>query len=387
LIRNLHFSDFLKLGQMHQAEVGLNLPQALVVPASPLTALIQQLPVNNLGSSVYIYQERKKPLAFLQARSLPRREEWEILALGTFGDNFLATFDKDEDEVAEESEEAETIELVTLDGAEVQVEQINKTELPETPLTLEIAWTQLLEHLVVDAGEKGAQRIYARLSTDSPQLPIFNQTGFHAFTREMLFVYDHDKAIERPVNLQLKNQRGRDLWQIHRLYETVTPSPVQHAEQLNSDSWEISKGYFPRFTKEVAWVMSEDQADRATAYVRILSHRNKHLIKIMNLDNQREILPDLLRFALSQLKTGADCQVYCSIREYQAEQEVALEETGFKYFGRQSVLVKHTATMVRVGEKSLAYARDRRLELPQTTVSTPSAANPSQVLSAQTKNG
>lgn len=377
---------------MHQAEVGLNLPQALVVPASPLTALIQQLPVNNLGSSVYIYQERKKPLAFLQARALQRKEEWEILALGTFGDNFLATFDKDEDDVAEEDEEDDTSDLEMLDGvetdeADASADQPVKAEFPETPLTLEIAWTQLLEHVAVDAGEKGAQRIYARLNTESPQLPIFNQTGFHAFTREMLFIYDHDKPVERPVNMQLKSQRGRDLWQIHRLYETITPSPVQHAEQLTSDSWEISKGYFPRFTKEAAWVMSEEQADRATAYVRILSHRNKHLIKIMNLDNQREILPDLLRFALSQLKPGADCQVYCSIREYQAEQEAALEDTGFKYFGRQAVLVKHTVTMVRVGEKSLAYARDRRLELPQTTVSSPSAASPSQVLSAQAKNG
>ena len=95
VIRNLHLSDFLKLGRLHEANVGLDVLGSLVVPHSLRNAAISQhLPaaVNNFNSSVYIYEEPEgKPYAYVQARARQRRDEWDILALGTVAKYFPAS--------------------------------------------------------------------------------------------------------------------------------------------------------------------------------------------------------------------------------------------------------------------------------------------------------
>jgi len=358
LIRNLHFSDFLKLGQMHQAEVGLNLPNAIMSPPSPLTAaLLQQLPVQHQSSSVYIYEEGRKPSAFLQARTRHRREEWEVISLGTIGAVFSSL---ESPQIEDEKLDNETPETITEEAAEEKQEQ---------PLDLNNAWLQLIEHTISEAGEKGVQRIYARLSTESAELGLFTSSGFHAYTHESLYMLDYRTKAKKPADLHLNPQRKRNLWDIQRLYDAVTPNPVMHAEQLRSDSWDISRNYFPGAGRETGWVLSEEQSERAGAYIRITSYRNKHLLRIMNVDLPRERLPELFLYALACLKAGEDTQVFCAVRDYETEQETVLEELGFKYFARQAVLVKHTAHLIKVSEKAVAHVRDRRIELPQTTVS------------------
>jgi len=146
-------------------------------------------------------------------------------------------------------------------------------------------------------------------------------------------------------------------------------SPVIHTEQFRSDSWDISRSYFPGGMKEAGWVLRNEPDEHAGAYIRITSHRNRYLVRVMNLDNQREMLPELFRFALSRIKAGPDTQVICSVREYEAEQESLLEEMGFKFLTRQAILVKHIAHLIKVTEKATDIARERRMELPQTTAS------------------
>jgi hypothetical protein len=366
---------------MHQADIGLNLPFALMMPEPPLpAALTQHLPVNSLNSSVYIYEEDRKAQAFVQARPRPRRDEWEVLTLGVVGDVQPEAVENLKPEDGEETELTHPVEnqpasndgaMLTAQAVEIKAAQQpedGETE-PETeqfgyisawPQEIEMAWLRLLEHLVVDAGEKGVVRVYARISSDSPQLDLFNQTGFHAYTHENLFYLSYEQAVERPAALPIREQRNRDAWNIQQLYTAITPTFVQSSEQSNSRSWEIHKGYLPRPTKETGWILTE--GEKAMAYIRILSHRNRHLIRFMNLDTRRELLPDLVRFALATLKAGADTQVYCTVREYQMEQEAVLEDFGFsRIHGKQAVLVKHTVQFVRATERQLARSREGKL--------------------------
>lgn len=396
MIRTLHFSDFLKLGRLHEAEVGLNLPDSLVVPNSPLSAaLIQRLPVYNLSSSVYIYEEQGQPEAFVQARTRKRGEEWDVLAFGIVDssgrakpdDNSSADGDTDslsssENEASVGVIEADAIQmnadgdtLNQLDDEEEEeneetdqsgdedeaIQVVEKIERPQMPDDTEIAWQKLLEYLVMDAGEKGVMRVYAKLNTESPELSMFNQTGFHSYTHESLFTLNYQTAMERPATLKIRPQRGRDAWFINELYRAITPSFVQNTEQNLAKDWEIHKGYFPRPVKEQGWVVEE--GEKVIAYIRMTGNRHKHMLRIMNLDTQRELLPDLVRFALSNLKAGTNCYIYCTVREYQAEQEAVLEDAGFSYVGKQAVMVKHTVQFVRSTERVLAHARDRKLEL------------------------
>lgn len=398
MIRTLHFSDFLKLGRLHEAEVGLNLPDSLVIPNSPLSAaLIQRLPVPSLSSSVYIYEGRGKPEAFVQARARKRSEEWDVLALGIVDDSGHS---KDEESTADgeadPTDPAETVQLVetqtgnllevnsdslrSFESTETEVipdieepEELNDAELetpdkiarPALPDDTEIAWQRLLEYLVRDAGERGVMRVYAKLSTESPEMSLFNQTGFHSYTHENLFRLNYQNSTERPPHLKIRSQRGRDAWFINELYRSITPTFVQNSEQNLAKDWDIHKGYFPRPVKEQGWVV--EAGEKVIAYVRMTSNRHKHMVRIMHLDTQRELLPDLVRFVLSNLKAGPECLVYCTVREYQAEQEAILEDEGFSYLGKQAVMVKHTVQFVRNPERVLAHARDRKLELAHST--------------------
>ncbi len=371
---------------MHQADIGLNLPYALMMPDLPLpVALTQHLPVNNHNSSVYIYEEDRKPTAFVQARTRQRRDEWEVSALGVVGNVHPESIEAPRSDEALESEEVRlplennlhtsegttmTAEAVEVIEGEEPTDTANETEADAAdfgyisvwPDEIETAWLRLLEHLVVDAGEKGAVRLYARISSESPQLELFGQTGFHTYTHENLFYLRYEQPVERPIsiNLKLKEQRNRDAWFIQQLYAAITPTFVQNSEQSTSRSWEIHKSYLPRMTKEIGWILME--SEKAVAYVRILTCRNRHLLRIMSLDTRREVLPDLIRYALSTLKAGADTEVYCTVREYQMEQEAVLEDIGFSLsLGKQAVLVKHTVQYVRATERQLARGREGKL--------------------------
>jgi len=395
-VRTLHFRDFLKLGHMHQADIGLNLPFALVLPDLPLpAALAQHLPVNSFNSSVYICEEKGEAQAFVQARARQRRDEWEVLSLGVVGQvrpETIALNPNSEENPAETGEDA-TPSLapvsgsgVSLDGSKaVQIKEADteqnfatgenpdgdtRPEEPQFgliqvwPVEIELAWSKLLEHLIVDAGERGVVRVYARLATDSPELELFNQLGFHAYTHETLFHLQYEQAVPKPNQdtLKLRDHRNRDAWFINQLYNAITPSPVQNAEQTTARTWEIHRGYLPHQNRESGLILME--GEKAAAYIRILSYRNRHLLRIMHLDASRQLLPELVQYALSTLKAGPGTEIYCAVREYQMEQEAILEDLGFqRVFGKQAVLVKHTVQFVRGLEKQLARAREGKLEL------------------------
>lgn len=379
-VRTLHFSDYLKLGHMHQADIGLNLPFVLVLPDLPLpVALTQHLPVANpYTSSIYICENEGKAQAYAQTRIRQRRDEWEIHALGVIGNvqpesseiphseenNLTPVVQVGESESVSAPALAEALpEVAALESEAVSPLVAGPSELLQSwPGEIEMAWLRLLEHLVTDAGEKGVVRVYARLLLDSPQFELFSQLGFHAYTHETLFYLLHNRNVERPETLNIRAQRNRDAWYVQQLYAAITPSFVQNSEQCTSRSWEIHRAYLPRLVREYGWLLVE--SERAVAHVRVISHRNRHLLRIMNLDTRRELLPDLVNFALSTIKAGPDTQVFCVVREYQVEQEAILEEAGFtRTFSKQAVMVKHTVRYSRVMERQLVRGRETKLEL------------------------
>jgi hypothetical protein len=371
-VRTLHISDFLKVGHMHQADIGLNLPFALVLPELPLpVALTPHLPVNNPPFFVYIYENEGDALAYGQVRFRQRRDEWEVQALGVVGKIEPVIIEVPRGGTgplsAPPDSEAESspvpVATATAEAAENEPEGFIKA----WPDRIEDAWGRVLEHMISDAGEKGVARIYARLSVESPQFELFTGLGFHPFTHETLFYLPYLNAVERPAHLEMRSQRNRDTWYIQQLYSAITPSFVQHSEQSSSRSWEISRRYLPRSTREAGWLLLDQE--HAVGYVRILSYRNRHLMRVIHLDTRRELLPDLVRFGLSTLKAGNDTQVYCIVREYQMEQEAILEDCGFtRTFSKQAVMVKHTVQFIRATERQLVRGRETKLELARSTL-------------------
>ena len=149
----------------------------------------------------------------------------------------------------------------------------------------------------------------------------------------------------------LREQRAADLFNILQLYESVTPPNVRHAEAYTSRSWRIGSSIVPRGVREQAWVLEHKASGRVAAYIRILSHRNRHLVRILTGRDQDHKLDQILRYGLRHIKPGANVQIFASVRDYQLEQAVPLENLGFIDLGEQVALVKHTVQYVRTAER------------------------------------
>ncbi len=92
-------------------------------------------------------------------------------------------------------------------------------------------WFRILEQLCAQAARNQVQRIYAALSHHQEELrEVFRQLGFSAYARQTILQLvgpDWDQGV---TLAPMRAQTRRDAWAIHKLYGTVTPRLVQHAE-------------------------------------------------------------------------------------------------------------------------------------------------------------
>src|SRR4051812_29603280 len=101
-------------------------------------------------------------------------------------------------------------------------------------------WLGLLEELLVEAGERGIVRVFAKLPVDDEHMSIFRELGFVSYAREAIWgnlLLSGGGA--RPPDGVLRPQRSVDAWNLMQLYRAVTPRVVQQAEALTSKQWQL----------------------------------------------------------------------------------------------------------------------------------------------------
>lgn len=95
-------------------------------------------------------------------------------------------------------------------------------------------WLRLLTHACAMMGQRGYVRFYASLEENPDEAPeIFRQAGFAGYSRDRVFErFGLGPVPDKPRGTRLRRQRRADHPAIWRLFEEVTPKPVQQAEVL-----------------------------------------------------------------------------------------------------------------------------------------------------------
>ena len=209
----------------------------------------------------------------------------------------------------------------------------------------QLTWQKLLGQLVVRVGERGYQRVYARVVDGAPELEVFWQLGFSAYARERVYQRSGPSGAANSERPKLwKPQRSRDIWGIGQLYTTVTPKLVQQAENLPRSDYlaPYRDGFGRGVDRRYVWA----DGNELSASLRVIRGRAGCWLKLITrprvFDRVDELLQDALRLVPADVQ-----QTYVSVREYQSELEGAILAASFAWIATEMLMVKHTTVMVK----------------------------------------
>ncbi len=122
----------------------------------------------------------------------------------------------------------------------------------------------LLERMVADIGEQGAERVFLRTEAQSCVTEIARSVGFFSYARETLYRADELPPTEDP-GLPLRAASKADAFGIYQLYNAVTPANVRAIEGATFREWQAARE--PWGGKPNDLVLEEDGI--ITAWVRL----------------------------------------------------------------------------------------------------------------------
>lgn len=220
-----------------------------------------------------------------------------------------------------------------------------------------VAWEQMLEYMVVRQGQRGVQRLFARVPVnDKPATDVFRRVGFGVYVHEHIFRTDELFQTSQEIGgVQLRPQNSRDAWGLQRLYCKAAPRLVQQTECLVMDNWDSWPVGWLRSQRDERYVLDSD--GEISAYLRVIQGRRGHWLKLLIHPEAHEHAQDVLRWGLSIISEWVPRPVYCSVRSYETAVQDALLSTGFWHYVSRSLMVKHTTV------RSREFARNRMAAL------------------------
>ena len=320
MIKSFDVRDFLLVSKLQSQGMLLNLEEALTQTYRPLLeALVGCLPLQGMGVFTYVCDEMegdRRMAGFAQARM--RRE----------------------------SAEADVVYLTpSLSVAEKAV----------------ALWCRLLEHLCLEAGEQGIQRIFAHLPEDGPEVEAFQQVGFSLYAREDVFrLVKTPSDLSHPERRTVRPQKPTDNWGLQGLYAAVAPRLVQQAESLTARGREATPGSWLRQTRGEGYVMKDK--GEVIGYLRIRKGQTGHCLKMLLHPQAYERADELIEQALSLLAEYPPRPSYCCLPRYQGGLRAPLEAKGFQLFASQCAMVKHTTVRIKEPALKLVPALEKRAE-------------------------
>ena len=233
---------------------------------------------------------------------------------------------------------------------------IEGTELVTRPTTSGDAWLSLIDQAVTEVGQHGVQSLVAEVSETGPELPILRHAGFAVYTRQDIWVLDEPAPIlraEADSSMCLRPYLSSDDWDIQLLYANTVPRLVQLVEPVP-----------PSMTGD-AWVLRDDGNELA-AFVHVHEGSLATWLRFFIHPNAEADASEIVMAALRTKAVRENRSVYCCVRRYEGWLPAALEQTGFRIWGSQAVLVKHTVHHTRHGSPKLAVNLENA-GMPMTT--------------------
>lgn len=211
-------------------------------------------------------------------------------------------------------------------AAETAVANANNSDL--LPIN-ETAWLELLDRAVIEVGQRGIHNLVAEVNETGPELPILRRAGFAVYMRQDIWLLSQAEPQRGEMtSLQLSPYSKQDDWEVQLLYANTVPRLVQLVDPMPPTTEQ--EGWVLREAGELSAFIHLHQGDTAT-WLRLFIHPNAEA-------QADEIVASLLH--INQEKVTLP--VYCCLPRYQSWLQGGLERTGFRFWGSQAVMVKHT---------------------------------------------
>ena len=209
-------------------------------------------------------------------------------------------------------------------------------------------WLSLLDQAVVEAGQNGVHSLVAEVDENGPELPILRQSGFAVYARQDIWVLDKDATLNLDLGptRRLRPRLEKDDWDVQLLYANTVPRLVQLVEPL------------PPAAENQCWVQRDETSNELTAFVQIHEGVVATWLRFFLHPSAEHEAEQILQAALSVKSARADQPVYCCVRRYEGWLPSVLERAGFRIWGSQAVMVKHTVHHVQRPEPRTAVVME-----------------------------
>ncbi|MGH2504928.1 MAG: hypothetical protein ACRDID_20655, partial [Ktedonobacterales bacterium] len=256
----------------------------------------------------------------------------------------------------------------------------------------------------------GAQRFFARVEDERPELGLFGKLGFQRYARESTWTLPSaahglralagagtadEQRNEPPEARETRGGRGlmtrlapsrarlqahdtaraeiylrrwarRDAWSLLRLYDACTPRRVQVAESLTVDELTHTRAgggrtwYVPMLEPSTA-AFVHDEGTLMGGWLRLRQGRGSqpHQVTLLAHPDSQPVACALLTFALRVFAADDTRAIVCLARDYETATVEALRSAGFERAGSHALLVRHL--MARVAWNPDVMAFDPRM--------------------------
>jgi len=245
---------------------------------------------------------------------------------------------------------------------------------------------RLVQHLLRDAGKRGALRFHVACADAGSNVELFMQAGFARYGEERI-LYRHSEApppsTVTPATAAAQGIRPAeplDAVDLDRLYRAATPAPVARLEDYRLQDWERQGSHWriPRSSltpilrfADVEAFVQESRTNGSSplagfCQVGVAKEEQPHYIRVICLPDHdpAQLIDYGMAVIVERTRVGwadravrsqpAERGVISAVRTYESPLDRRLEEHGFAALSSVSLLMKELA--VRVFEPALATA-------------------------------
>lgn len=214
-------------------------------------------------------------------------------------------------------------------------------------------WLQLLEGLVVMAGQRGVVTLIAEVGVSAPEFTVLRRAGFATYTRQELWVRPPCPLEPPPTALEpVRTSPGNGLL---GLYGSLVPGLIKHVEP-------------PLASADSHYVLPGGRGAGGMVIVREGPHAD--LIEIYISPNAEASPRQLIQAAMAAVDAERRT-VYCRVRDYMGCPGSALAATGFQHVATQAAMYRQTAVRVKARTYDVSERVEGGIPLPTSIVDAP----------------
>lgn len=296
-IRQIGITDIPRLRRIRQSRISLVVPDE--VYQGHLDDVKAALPVGRRFARAFIAESDNSVSAMLELRPEPEDFRWILTSMGAL---------------------------------------VRRGE--ELPEEVSLLWSELLGYAARVAGRSGAKRVHATVPIDSLVQRTLARAGFSVYGHQTVLLA-HELHLSDKTEVPVREREPSDAWSIHHLYHLTTPRPVQYAEALTSNHWDVRRTLSAQTR---GFVLDGD--GELGGYCQIMNRGSCHVLEVLLAPDQLGSLPALVRQAIKLDRVDDHATVWATVPDYRREYLPALEAMGFREAARQALMVRYTMVPV-----------------------------------------